>query len=85
MNEQTNKVGQVFWVYGISGYLILGIRYFNAKNWILSITLFLNIGIKYIIFFQILVFYMNFKLFWGILDVSFRVCWYSTAFYLWPL
>ena len=72
------RVGQGFWVYGISGYLILGIRYFNAKNWVLSVTLFLNCGIKYT-FFQSLVFYMNFELFLGILDVSFRVYWYSTT------
>ena len=44
------RVGQGFWIYGISGYLISGIRYFNAKNWVLSITLFLNFGIKYIMF-----------------------------------
>lgn len=40
------KVGQGFWVYGISGYSILGIQYFIAKNWVLGITLVLNFGIK---------------------------------------
>ena len=33
-------------------------------------------------FFQTLVFHMNLKLFLGILDVSFRVYWYSTT--PWP-
>ena len=55
------RVGQGFWVYSISGYLILGIRYFYAKNWQLGITLFLNF-----MFFQILVFCVNFKLSLGI-------------------
>ena len=31
--------GQGFWFYGISGYLILGIRYFNAKYWVMLTNL----------------------------------------------
>ena len=33
-------VGQGFWVYGISGFLISGIQYFYVENGVLSITLF---------------------------------------------
>ena len=41
-----HRVSLSFWVYGISGYLVLGIWYFNAKNRVLRITLFLNFGYK---------------------------------------
>ena len=46
------RVGQGFWVYSIFGYLISGIQYFYAYNWV-SIPSRPILGIKYTVFFLI--------------------------------
>ena len=59
------RVGQGFWVYSIFGYLISGIQYFYAYNWV-SIPSRPILGIKYTVFFLILVFYTSFSVIFGI-------------------